>query len=86
MALEIPFAFEIGGKPVNPAKVTDPHEAAVLQNVVDTIVGRVEEMTCPLHQQPPRFICRGDSIDDLGLEVLGCCDALVDMVKARLAN
>lgn len=85
MALEIPFAFEIAGKPINPADVTDPHDAAVLQNVVDAVVGRIEEMRCPLHKQPPRFVCRGESVDDLSLEVLGCCDALVDMVKERLA-
>lgn len=86
MTLEIPFAFEIGGKAINPSEVTDPHDAAVLQEVVDAVVNRVEEMRCPLHKEPPRFICRGDTVDNLSLEVLGCCDALVDMVKARLAQ
>jgi hypothetical protein len=85
MTHEIPFAFEIAGKQINPSDVTDPHEAAVLQNVVNSIVDRIEEMQCPLHKQPPRFVCRGDSVDALSLEVLGCCDALVDMVKERLA-
>lgn len=86
MTLEIPFAFEIGGKPINPADITDPHEVAVLKNVVNSIIDRIEDMQCPLHKQPPRFVCRGDSVDDLSLEVLGCCDSLVDMVKERLAH
>lgn len=85
MAHEIPFAFEIGGKPINPSDIKDSHEVAVLQNVVNSIVDRIEDMQCPLHKQPPRFVCRGDSVDSLSLEVLGCCDALVDMVKERLA-
>ncbi len=85
MSHEIPFAFEIGGKQINPSEIKDPHEVAVLQNVVNSIVDRIEDMQCPVHKQPPRFVCRGDSVDDLSLEVLGCCDALVDMVKERLA-
>jgi hypothetical protein len=82
--LEIPFAFEIGGKAINPAELDDPAEKELLQNIVDSIVDRVEDMKCPVHNQHPRFLCHGDSIDDLSLEVLGCCDGLVDMVRNRL--
>ncbi len=81
--LEIPFAFEIGGKPLNPAEL-EPEQADQLQQVVDSIIDRVEDMRCPVHNEHPRFLCHGDSIDDLSLEVLGCCDGLVDMVRARL--
>lgn len=82
--LEIPFAFEIGGKAINPTELDDPQQSAQLQQVVDSIIDRVEDMKCPVHNEHPRFLCHGDSIDDLSLEVMGCCDGLVDMVRARL--
>jgi len=82
--VEIPFAFEIGGKPLNPADVKDPEQSAQLQQIVDSIVDRVEDMKCPVHNEHPRFLCHGDSIEELSLEVYGCCDGLVDMVRNRL--
>jgi hypothetical protein len=82
--LEIPFAFEIGGKTINPTELEDPQESEQLQQVVDSIIDRVEDMKCPVHNEHPRFLCHGDSINDLSLEVMGCCDGLVDMVRARL--
>ena len=82
--LEIPFAFEINGKSVNPTELDDPREKELLQNIVDSIVDRVEDMTCPDHHEHPRFLCHGDSVDNLSLEVMGCCDKLVEMVRARL--
>jgi hypothetical protein len=84
--MEIAFSFEIDGKPVNPAEVSDAHAAEVMEEVVDTIVARVAGISCPVHHQLPSFICRGKSIDDLALEIGGCCDTLVAAVKARLAN
>lgn len=82
--LEIPFAFEIAGKPIDPTKLEDPREKELLQGIVDSIIDRVEDMKCPVHSQHPRFFCHGDTIDELSLEVLGCCDGLVDMVRNRL--
>lgn len=82
--LEIPFAFEIAGKAVNPTELDDPREKELLQGIVDSIIDRVEDMKCPVHHEHPRFLCHGDTIDDLSLEVIGCCDKLVDMVKARI--
>lgn len=82
--LEIPFAFEIGGKAINPTELDDPRERELLQGIVDSIVDRVEDMKCPVHNKHPHFLCHGDTIDELSLEVLGCCDGLVDMVRNRL--
>ena len=81
---EIPFAFEIGGKSLNPSELEDPAQRAQLQQVVDSIVDRVEDMRCPVHREHPRFLCYGENLDELSLEVLGCCDGLVDMVRHRL--
>ncbi len=82
--LEIPFAFEIGGKSVNPTELPDPREAKLLQDIVDSIIDRVEDMRCPVHKEHPRFFCHGNTVDEFSLEVLGCCDGLVDMVRNRL--
>ena len=42
--LEIPFAFEIGGKAINPTEPGDPRETEVLQGIVDSTIDRVEDM------------------------------------------
>ncbi len=84
MGKGVAFAFQIGGQEINPTEVEDPHEAALLQDIVESVVDKTELIQCSEHGEPPRFLCSGDNIDELSLEVFGCCDALVEEVKKRL--
>lgn len=80
----IPFAFQIGGKDIDPADIDNPEAAKILDQIVESIVDRAGELVCAEHGEPPRFICTGPDIDNLSLEIEGCCEKLVEQVKARL--
>jgi hypothetical protein len=82
---DIGFAFEIGGRTIDPSKVEDPVEAEIINNIVESIVSQVGDLICPEHKEAARFVCAGDSIDSLTMEVEGCCDAMIDKVKAQMA-
>jgi hypothetical protein len=82
--MSVAFAFSIGGRDVDPANIADPQEAEFLQGIVESVVDRIELMECGEHKEPPRFLCSGETIDELSLEVFGCCQALVDEVTERL--
>jgi len=81
---EIAFAFEIGGKQIDPASLKDTAQAAMVEDIVESVVERIGNLRCEVHGERPRFICRGESFDDLSLEALGCCDSLIAHVMTRL--
>lgn len=81
---EIAFAFEIGGKSIDPASLKDTAQAAIVEDIVESIVERIGNLTCEEHGERPRFLCHGDSFDELSLEVMGCCDSLIAHVMTKL--
>jgi hypothetical protein len=82
---DIGFAFEIDGRTIDPSNIEDPVEAEIINNIVESIVSQVGDLVCPEHKEAARFMCTGDSLDSLTLEVEGCCDAMIDKVKAQMA-
>ena len=83
--LEVPFAFEIAGEEIDPTKIEDPKIVRKIEQIVESVAGKVGGLRCPVHSEPPRFVCHGPDYDNLSLEVLGCCDKLVEIVKGGLA-
>lgn len=81
----IAFAFEIGGKPVDPDKIENPEEAKIIKSIMESVSDRVEDMHCEEHDAGPRFVCTGSSYEDLSLEVMGCCDEFVEQVTKRMS-
>ncbi|MBZ0094844.1 MAG: hypothetical protein K8H75_05595 [Sulfuricella sp.] len=81
----IAFAFEIGGKAVDPDKIENPDEAKIIKSIMESVSERVEDLHCQVHDEGPRFVCTGDSYEDLSLEVMGCCDAFVEQVTKRMS-
>lgn len=81
----IAFAFEIGGQVVNPDKIENPDEAKTIKSIMESVSARVGDLHCQEHDEGPRFVCTGDSYEDLSLEVMGCCEALVERVTQRLS-
>lgn len=81
----IAFAFEIGGKPVDPDKIENPEEAKIIKSIMESVSDRIEDMHCEEHDAGPRFVCTGSSYEDLSLEVMGCCDAFVEQVTKRMS-
>ena len=83
---QVAFAFEVNGEPIDPTKIKDTKIAKQLESIVESVVDKVGDLQCPEHSEAPRFICSGPDFDDLTLEVQGCCDKLVDIVKAVLSS
>ncbi len=77
MGKGVAFAFEIGGREIDPAQVEDQEEAALLQDIVESVVDKTELLQCSEHGEPPRFLCSGENINELSLEVFGCCESLI---------
>jgi len=84
--LEVAFAFEIDGKEIDPREVTDPEIKTKIEKIVESVSGKVGGLRCPHHDEAARFVCFGPNFDDLSMEVYGCCDALVNIVKGGLSE
>jgi len=81
----IDIKFEINGRQVNPNNVGDALEAAVLGNVKESITKSVGSVRCKEHGESPKITVKGKDLDSLRFEVSGCCDAVIEQVKAKLA-
>lgn len=80
----IAFAFQIGGKTINPAEVEDEALLEEINFVIGTIYEQVGDLVCPEHKEAPRFLCTGDSFDDISVETHACCHELIKEVNKRM--
>jgi len=81
---DIPFAFLIGGEQLDPTRTRNPEQAEQVEQIVAAITDRVEGLLCPEHNEPPRFLCSGERLAELSLQIHGCCDELVEMAARCL--
>jgi len=80
----IEVTFEINGRKVNPNRLGDALEKAILQGIQESVRKKLGAIRCPEHGQGPKVICKGRSVDKLSFEVTGCCQNLIDTVLAKL--
>ncbi len=80
----IPFAFQINGKNIDPTSLDDKRASETLNQIVESVIDRTGELICQTHGEPPRFVFVGPDIDNLTMEVSGCCEELINEVKLRL--
>lgn len=82
----IHFAFLINGKEINPANAENPEQQDMIERIMESISSRMEGITCPVHKDAPRFLCSGESLDDLTIHIHGCCEKLVDLATRRMSE
>lgn len=80
----IDISFKINGRKVNPRNMKDALESAVLGEVQDSIKKSVGSIRCKEHGSAPKITVNGRNLDNLSIEVNGCCDALIEQVTAKL--
>jgi len=80
----IEISFEINGKKVNPNNIADALEGAMFQQIGETVKKAVGYIRCSEHNQTPKILLKGKSLDSLSFEISGCCDALVKRVTEKL--
>jgi hypothetical protein len=83
-AINIAFAFEVNGETLDPSKIEDPSQKSFIETIVESVYDRVHDIKCTEHNELPRFLFSGPSLEELSLEVYGCCDNLVELVKTKL--
>ena len=80
----IDVTFEIGGKNVDPNRIGDAQEKAMLAEVATSTKKALSSVTCPEHGQKPKVTIKGRTVDDLSWEIEGCCQALIDTAMEKL--
>ncbi|RYA22432.1 hypothetical protein CRU96_13090 [Malaciobacter halophilus] len=80
----IGISFEINGKKVNPNNIGDALENAMLQQIGESIKKSIGSLRCSEHNQTPKVLVKGKSLDKLSIEVSGCCDDIVKKATDKL--
>lgn len=83
-ALMFDIKFQIGGRTVNPKRMKDALEGAILESVQGSIKKSVGSVRCSEHGASPKVLVKGRNLDSLQFEVSGCCDTLIEQVKRKL--
>lgn len=81
----IHFAFIIDGIELDPSSAESPEQVDRMERIMESISARMEGAICPEHHEAPRFLCTGDSLDDLSVQVHGCCEQLVELTTQRMS-
>ena len=76
--------FVIGGQPVDPRRVEDRVQRAVLQQVEHSIRVRLTGVRCATHDAEPVITAIGTAVDALDFDLSGCCQELMDRTVAAL--
>lgn len=83
----VQITFEIRGKRVDPDDIADGLERSVLKLLEAFINEDIGLVRCPIHGTQPKVICSGENLNNLTVEIFGCCDELSHAGKtAIIAN
>jgi hypothetical protein len=88
MKIEIRFEFEsqaITPQVVREALSQDALLKAIAQTV-DRVKRELEGVICPDHHQTPHLIISAAPSGDLHLDIVGCCEKLVEMANAQFQS
>lgn len=78
------ISFEINGKKVNPNNIADALKNAMLQEIGESVKKAVGSIRCSEHNQAQKVIVKGKSLDNLSVEVTGCCNDIIKRVTEKL--
>jgi hypothetical protein len=80
----IGISFEINGKKVNPNNIGNALENAMLQQIGESIKKSIGSLRCSEHNQTPKALVKGKNLDNLSIEVSGCCDDIIKKATDKL--
>ena len=78
------ISFKINGRTVNPRRIGDELEKAVLTEIGDSIKKSLRSVSCPTHHQQPKVVVKGRDLTSLSFEVSGCCEELIQKATSKL--
>ena len=79
-------AFKVNGRQVDPATVDDEDTREKIDAILESLSCRVNDLLCPQHHEDPGFLFSGPSFEELSIEIIGCCQSQIDLVKKCLEN
>ena len=59
-------------------------DAVVLQNIQQSVMGKVANLVCPEHGVPATVEVAGDSLQQVKFKINACCDAMKQKVVRAL--
>jgi len=80
----VDVSFKINGCKVDPGNMEDPLESVILNRVQDLILESFGSNRCKEHGACPKVTVKGRDLDNLSMNVSGCCDVFIDQVKQKL--
>ena len=76
-------SFHINGKNINPNDIGDTIEASIVQGIQQVVVNAVWQLSCTHHGKNPKAKILGKDLDNIQLEVSGCCDEFIRNITAK---
>ena len=80
----VSISYEINGKKINSNNIRDALEQAMLEGIDKSINEAVVSLRCNEHNQTPKILVKGSSIDNLSIEVSGCCNDIIKKATNKL--
>ena len=77
------ISFEINGRKVNPNDMENALESLILSQVAESVKESVGNLRCAEHGQSPKIKVKGRNLDNLSFDISGCCDDLIEKVRAK---
>lgn len=78
------ISIEINGRKVNSSNMKNALEKALISDLTDSLKKSTWGIRCASHGEIPKLKVKGNNLDNLSIEVNGCCDALIERVKSVL--
>lgn len=78
------ISIEINGRKVNPRNMTNVLEKAIITDLTESLKKSTRGIRCDSHGESPKLKVKGKNLDNLSVEVNGCCDTLIERVKRVL--
>jgi hypothetical protein len=61
-------------------------DAERVKEFQERTAGKVRDLRCPVHGQPPRLRFLGKSLRDVNIQMSGCCDELIGLANRKIAK
>ncbi len=78
------ISFEINGRKVNPNNMKGELEKAIFKDIAKKVKRNLQSVRCKEHEKAPGVKVKGHSINNLNLEISGCCQSLINKATAKL--
>ena len=70
-------SFHINGKKINPNNIGDTNKTSIVQGIQEAVENAAGQLSCTHHGKKPKVKILGKDLDNIQLEISGCCDEFI---------